>query len=99
MDLVTLNHGQMTRTAPGLAPPLQASSPRKREDVWPLRMIWRATDFIHGGSGFEPGTLRSESGDLTTRPPRAFHVSERDFKMSTHNYSKPLILEKNMPNT
>ncbi|GBL84862.1 hypothetical protein AVEN_93884-1 [Araneus ventricosus] len=39
----------------------------------PLRMIWRATGPIHEGpsmeSGFEPGALRPQSRDLTTRPP------------------------------
>ncbi|GBM36841.1 hypothetical protein AVEN_82831-1 [Araneus ventricosus] len=29
----------MTRTTPELAPPLQASAPHQREDVWPLRTI------------------------------------------------------------
>ncbi|GBL72237.1 hypothetical protein AVEN_115206-1 [Araneus ventricosus] len=66
----------MTRTTPELAPPLQTSTPHRREDVWPLRMNWRATGPIHGGSsvesGFEPGTLRPQSRDLTTRPPRPF---------------------------
>ncbi|GBN43003.1 hypothetical protein AVEN_124590-1 [Araneus ventricosus] len=61
----------MTRTAPGLAPPLQASAPHKREGVWPLRVIWRATGPIHGGlsaeSGFEHATLRSRGRDLATR--------------------------------
>ncbi|GBL98388.1 hypothetical protein AVEN_187726-1 [Araneus ventricosus] len=37
-------------------------------------MIWRAAGPIRGSSsvasGFEPGTLRSQSRDITTRPPR-----------------------------
>ncbi|GBO27621.1 hypothetical protein AVEN_239945-1 [Araneus ventricosus] len=72
-DLVILNYGQMTRTTPELALPLQISAPHQRERVWPLRAIWGATGPIHGGSsesGFEPGTLRPESRDLITRPPR-----------------------------
>ncbi|GBO45845.1 hypothetical protein AVEN_164697-1 [Araneus ventricosus] len=64
----------MTRTTPRLAPPLQTSTPHQRGGVWPLRMIWRATGPIHGGSsvesGLEPGALRFQSRDLTTRPPR-----------------------------
>ncbi|GBO41320.1 hypothetical protein AVEN_257146-1 [Araneus ventricosus] len=64
----------MTRTTPELAPPLQASAPFQREDVWPLRMIWRAPGPIHGGSsvelGFEPAALRSGGRGLATRPPR-----------------------------
>ncbi|GBN34770.1 hypothetical protein AVEN_209528-1 [Araneus ventricosus] len=64
----------MTRTTPELAPHLQTSTPHQGEDVWPLRMIWRATGPIHGGSsmesGFEPGTLWPKSRDLTTRPLR-----------------------------
>ncbi|GBM18202.1 hypothetical protein AVEN_151734-1 [Araneus ventricosus] len=55
----------MTRTTPELAPPLQASTPHQREDLWPLCMIWYETGPIHGGSsvesGFEPGTLRPQS--------------------------------------
>ncbi|GBN25947.1 hypothetical protein AVEN_273348-1 [Araneus ventricosus] len=64
----------MTRTTPELAPPLQASAPHQLQAVWPLRMIWRATGPIHGGSsvesGFEPGTFRSQGRDLTITPPR-----------------------------
>ncbi|GBM89893.1 hypothetical protein AVEN_172168-1 [Araneus ventricosus] len=63
----------MTSTTPELAPPLQNSKLHQREDVWPLRMIWRAAGPIHGGSsvemGLEPGTLLPQSRDLTTRPP------------------------------
>ncbi|GBM14962.1 hypothetical protein AVEN_42423-1, partial [Araneus ventricosus] len=66
----------MTGTAPGLAPPLQASAPRRWEEVWPLRMIWRAAGHIHGGSlvksGLEPATLMSPGRDFTTRPPRPY---------------------------
>ncbi|GBM76677.1 hypothetical protein AVEN_48799-1 [Araneus ventricosus] len=53
----------MTRTTPELASPFQTSAPHQREDVWPLRMIYRATGPIRGGSsvesGFEPASLRS----------------------------------------
>ncbi|GBM22057.1 hypothetical protein AVEN_137367-1 [Araneus ventricosus] len=68
----------MTRTAPKLAPPLQTSMPRQREDVWPLRMIWRAAGPIHGRSsvesGFEPGTFQPQSHfTVTTRPPRPYN--------------------------
>ncbi|GBO11213.1 hypothetical protein AVEN_63032-1 [Araneus ventricosus] len=50
-------------------------APHQREDNWPLRMIYRATGPIRGGSsvelGLEAGTLRPQSRDLTTRPPRS----------------------------
>ncbi|GBN48200.1 hypothetical protein AVEN_156177-1 [Araneus ventricosus] len=75
----------MTRTTPELAPPLQASTPHQREGVWPLRMIWRAAGPIHGGSsgesGFEPGTLRPQSRDLTTRPPRPLRCRKRGTRL------------------
>ncbi|GBM86211.1 hypothetical protein AVEN_239241-1 [Araneus ventricosus] len=52
------------RWTPELAP--------ERDNVWPLRMILRATGPKHGGSsmesGFEPGTLRSRSRELSTVP-------------------------------
>ncbi|GBM54148.1 hypothetical protein AVEN_202511-1 [Araneus ventricosus] len=39
-------------------------------------MIWRETGPIHGGSsvesGLEPGALRPQSRDLTTRAPRPY---------------------------
>ncbi|GBN79791.1 hypothetical protein AVEN_29769-1 [Araneus ventricosus] len=63
----------MTRTTPELAPPLQTSTPHQWEDIWPLRMIYRGTGPIHGGSsvesGFDPGALRTQSRDLTHRLP------------------------------
>ncbi|GBN56985.1 hypothetical protein AVEN_68470-1 [Araneus ventricosus] len=49
-------------------------TPYQRESIWPLLMNWCSTGPTHGGStvdsGFEPGTLRPQSRDLTTRPPR-----------------------------
>ncbi|GBL79868.1 hypothetical protein AVEN_28930-1 [Araneus ventricosus] len=67
----------MTRTAP--EPPLQASAPHQREDVWLLRINSRATAPIHLGSsvesGFEPGILWSRSRDLTTTPPGSDFLS------------------------
>ncbi|GBN89647.1 hypothetical protein AVEN_174841-1 [Araneus ventricosus] len=58
----------MTRTTPQLAPPIQTSMPHQRGDVWPLRMILRATGPIHGGSlvesGFEPGPFGPKAGTL-----------------------------------
>ncbi|GBM28117.1 hypothetical protein AVEN_176605-1 [Araneus ventricosus] len=49
-------------------------TPHQREDVWSLRTIQRATGPMRGGSseqsGLEPGTLRPQSRDLTTTPPR-----------------------------
>ncbi|GBL88708.1 hypothetical protein AVEN_195683-1 [Araneus ventricosus] len=68
----------MTRMTPKLALPLQPSAPHQREDIWPLGMIERATDPIHSGSsgesGFEPGTLRPRSRNLTTGYPRVFSL-------------------------
>ncbi|GBM94821.1 hypothetical protein AVEN_26532-1 [Araneus ventricosus] len=59
---------------------LQTSTPHQREDVWPPRMIQRATGPIHDGSsaesGFEPGTLRPQRQDLTTRPLRPHGCQE-----------------------
>nr|GBM36998.1 hypothetical protein AVEN_224641-1 [Araneus ventricosus] len=59
----------MTRTIPELAPLLQTSEPHQREDVWPLRMIWRATGPIPDGprveSGLEPIALLPKSKTLT----------------------------------
>ncbi|GBM43002.1 hypothetical protein AVEN_88604-1 [Araneus ventricosus] len=77
----------MTRTTPELTPPLQTSTPHQREDVWPLRMIWRAAVPIHSGSSvesvFEPGTLRPQGRDTTTRKIQEFPKTEnrlrRDF--------------------
>ncbi|GBN94378.1 hypothetical protein AVEN_6967-1 [Araneus ventricosus] len=70
----------MTRATPEMAPPLQASSPHRREGDWQRRMIWRAAGPIrHGGSSvescFEPGTLRPQGQDLTTRPPRHLYIT------------------------
>ncbi|GBN18477.1 hypothetical protein AVEN_147814-1 [Araneus ventricosus] len=70
----------MTRATPELALPLQTSTQRHREDVWTLRMIKRATGPKHGGSsvesGFESGTLRSQSRVLATRLPRPYRNIE-----------------------
>ncbi|GBL84708.1 hypothetical protein AVEN_191153-1 [Araneus ventricosus] len=44
-DLVILNHGQMTTTTLGLAPPLQASMLHQREDVWPLHIACNSSVF------------------------------------------------------
>ncbi|GBO18602.1 hypothetical protein AVEN_195343-1 [Araneus ventricosus] len=38
MDLIILNLGQITRTTPEIAPPLQASAPHQREGILPLRI-------------------------------------------------------------
>ncbi|GBM63686.1 hypothetical protein AVEN_198691-1 [Araneus ventricosus] len=77
----------MMRTTPQLAPPLQTSAPHQRKDVWPLRMIQRATGPIHGGSSvescFEAATLRSRGRDLNTRPPRP-RKFERKYIPSIH---------------
>ncbi|GBN71681.1 hypothetical protein AVEN_109039-1 [Araneus ventricosus] len=64
----------MTRTTLELPLPLKTSTPHQRQDVWPLRMIQRVTDPIHGGppleSGFVLGTLRPQIRDLNTKSPR-----------------------------
>ncbi|GBM59846.1 hypothetical protein AVEN_96265-1 [Araneus ventricosus] len=71
-------------TTPDLAPPLQTSTPHQREDVWLLRMIWSATGPKPGGSSvassFEPGALRTQSRDLTTRPLRPPQSEEKQFR-------------------
>ncbi|GBM01344.1 hypothetical protein AVEN_135771-1 [Araneus ventricosus] len=64
----------MTR-APQLAPPLQTSTPHQREDVWPLSHAFnlqqaQCTTELQWNRVCEPGALRSQCGDLTTRPPR-----------------------------
>ncbi|GBM13752.1 hypothetical protein AVEN_90016-1 [Araneus ventricosus] len=55
-DLVILNHGQITRTTPELASPLQTSAPHQREDVWPhtydLTCNRSTTRLILSGIGF-----------------------------------------------
>ncbi|GFU98012.1 uncharacterized protein TNCV_232891 [Trichonephila clavipes] len=55
-DLVIVNHGQVTRTTPELAPPLLTTTPHKREDVWALDRFnvhrsptWR----VFSGTGLE----------------------------------------------
>ncbi|GBO26479.1 hypothetical protein AVEN_270029-1 [Araneus ventricosus] len=64
-------------------------APHQREGVWPLPMIWRAAGPIHGGSsvesGFEPGTLRSQSRYLTTRPPLSLREKETTPLMMHNN--------------
>ncbi|GBM59034.1 hypothetical protein AVEN_104706-1, partial [Araneus ventricosus] len=61
----------MTRTTPELAP--LSRSFHSTPPFGPLCMGYQAAGPIHGGSsvesGFEPGTLRLQSRDLTTRPP------------------------------
>ncbi|GBM78323.1 hypothetical protein AVEN_222143-1 [Araneus ventricosus] len=84
-DLIILNHGQMTRTTPDLAPTVQASTPHQRQGVWPLRFIYRVTGAMHDGSSVEsgigPGTLLPENRDLTTRPPRpSFNMGNAIFQ-------------------
>ncbi|GBM39263.1 hypothetical protein AVEN_140314-1 [Araneus ventricosus] len=63
----------------------QAFMPHQREGILPLRMIYSAAGPIHCGSlvksGFEPGALRPQGRDLTTRPPRArFSYSSKNGK-------------------
>ncbi|GBL78861.1 hypothetical protein AVEN_48849-1 [Araneus ventricosus] len=67
-DLVILNRGQMTRTTPELAPPLQTSAPHQWEDVWlptyDLACNTPNTRPIFSGIGFQtwnPPALRSRS--------------------------------------
>ncbi|GBL85769.1 hypothetical protein AVEN_193212-1 [Araneus ventricosus] len=100
MDLVILNHGQMTKTTPELVFPLQTSSQHQREDVELLRMTSRATGRIHDGSsvvsGFEPGTSRLRCQNLTTRSPRPVilinfppsHIPEIQVSLEKSHYLK-----------
>ncbi|GBM52947.1 hypothetical protein AVEN_111302-1 [Araneus ventricosus] len=78
----------MTRTTSELAPPLKTSTPHQREDVWPLRMICRATGPMHGGSsvglGFEPGALRPQGRGLTTRLPWPPSLLDLESKHNNH---------------
>ncbi|GBM46281.1 hypothetical protein AVEN_139840-1 [Araneus ventricosus] len=46
MDIVILNRGRITRTAPEMEPHLQTSAPHQREEVWPLTCD--LTSNIHG---------------------------------------------------
>ncbi|GBM45117.1 hypothetical protein AVEN_233478-1 [Araneus ventricosus] len=97
----------MTRTTPELAPPLQTFAPHQREGIWPLRMIWRATGPIHGGSsvesgfaedppcmglGFEPGILRAQGRCLATRPPRPPFVQLMNIPLSPSYNFNPLTV-------
>ncbi|GFX17273.1 uncharacterized protein TNCV_1064751 [Trichonephila clavipes] len=56
VDLVILNHGQVTWTTPELAPPLLTPTPHQREDVSPLDRfnVHRCpTRRVFGGTGLE----------------------------------------------
>ncbi|GBL97752.1 hypothetical protein AVEN_248686-1 [Araneus ventricosus] len=63
-------------TASDLAPSLQTSAPHQRKNIWRLTydLVCNRPTYVGGGSsvksGFEPGTLRSRSRHLDTRPPR-----------------------------
>ncbi|GBN71027.1 hypothetical protein AVEN_64561-1 [Araneus ventricosus] len=92
---VILNLGQMTRTTPELAPlSLQTSrhtNGRTRlNTTYDLEACNRPhTRRIFSGSGFEPGTLRPYSRDLTTKPPLPYIRSltnnkERTFRLHSH---------------
>ncbi|GBM10240.1 hypothetical protein AVEN_177504-1 [Araneus ventricosus] len=63
LNFIILNHGQMTRTTHDLPAPLLA-----HDDRFTVHQA-----HMNGGSsvesGFEPGTLRCQSRDLTTTPP------------------------------
>ncbi|GBN42282.1 hypothetical protein AVEN_191815-1 [Araneus ventricosus] len=78
-DLVILNSGQMTRTAPDLAP-----SPSFHTTAW------RSMGAIHGGysgvSDFEPGALGPETETLSLwRCGRSEWITEKNLK---HNNSE-----------
>ncbi|GBL95799.1 hypothetical protein AVEN_722-1 [Araneus ventricosus] len=75
----------MTRTTPELTPLFKLPGRTTGRALGHLCMILRAAGLIHDGylvrSGFEPGTLRPQSRDLTTRPPRPFYkISETNLK-------------------
>ncbi|GBO25525.1 hypothetical protein AVEN_28395-1 [Araneus ventricosus] len=65
-DLVILNSGQMTRTAPDLAP---SPSSHTTAAEGHLPTAWRSMGAIHGGysgvSDFEPGALGPETETLS----------------------------------
>ncbi|GBM71923.1 hypothetical protein AVEN_102951-1 [Araneus ventricosus] len=72
--LVILNRGQMTRTTAGLAPPFPSSRIAPAGECLATAYDSACNRPKHDGSsvesGFQPGTLRLRSRDLTTRPPR-----------------------------
>ncbi|GBM54736.1 hypothetical protein AVEN_76244-1 [Araneus ventricosus] len=71
MELVILNLDQMMRTTPELAPPTPSF---QRENFWApmydLTCNRPITLRIFSRLGFEPGSLRLQCRDLTTRSPR-----------------------------
>ncbi|GFX63704.1 uncharacterized protein TNCV_215041, partial [Trichonephila clavipes] len=61
-DHVILNHGQVTRTTPELAPPLLTTTPHQREDVSALDRfnVYRCpTRRVFSGTGLEPVTKQA----------------------------------------
>ncbi|GFU39570.1 uncharacterized protein TNCV_386601 [Trichonephila clavipes] len=80
-DLVILNHGQVTRTTPELAPPLLTTTPQQREDVSALDRfnVHRSlTRWILSGTVLELVTSQPRSDTLTTRLPRPLSDRNRN---------------------
>ncbi|GFW40582.1 uncharacterized protein TNCV_4824181 [Trichonephila clavipes] len=75
MDLVILNHGQVTWTAPELAPPLLTTTPHQRENVSALDRfsVHRCpTRQVPSGTGLElvtqPATIQCLYHSATAAP-------------------------------
>ncbi|GFV36836.1 uncharacterized protein TNCV_3123771 [Trichonephila clavipes] len=72
-DLVLLNHGQVKRTTPELAPPLLTTTLHQRKDVSALHRfnVHRCpTRRVFSGTGLELMTYQPRSNTLTTGLPR-----------------------------
>ncbi|GFX42348.1 hypothetical protein TNCV_110681 [Trichonephila clavipes] len=85
------SYGQVTMTTPELAPPLQATTPRQRENFEP-RWIKRASTPLHSGSlvalGLELKTHRPRFGELTCQ----LECHSRHLTMiHTHRFTKSSI--------
>ncbi|GFV30562.1 uncharacterized protein TNCV_41871 [Trichonephila clavipes] len=72
-DLVILNHGQVTRMTPKLAPSLLTTTSHQWEDVSALDIfnVHRSlTRWVFSGTGLELVTCQQRSDTFTTRLPR-----------------------------
>ncbi|GFW04487.1 uncharacterized protein TNCV_878561 [Trichonephila clavipes] len=68
-DLVILNHGQVTKTTPELAPPLLTATPHQREDIYRFNVHRSPTRRVFSGTELELMTHQPRSDALTTRLP------------------------------
>ncbi|GFV24788.1 hypothetical protein TNCV_882561 [Trichonephila clavipes] len=73
MDLVILNHAQVSRTTPELAPPLPTTTPHQREDISVLdrfNVPRSPTRWVLSSTELELVTSQPRSETLTTRLPQ-----------------------------